>query len=281
VILSSAHDRFFSRICPQSRSPSDDWFVHVALSEGGNYLRWNGLFEFSVATNGQRIACRALNGGSLAAFQTYLVSHVVSFALLKQGVEPLHATVVVINNQAVGFLGSCGYGKSTLAAAFLKAGYRLLTDDLLVLKPSDCGSGQLLAQPGPARIKLFPKAVEAVLRRSVRAFPMNPATDKVVIPLSAESSAERPAPLKALYILGSPKSSEHDRVQIRKLNERQACLGLIRNTFNTIEVTPQRLRQQFDFAADLARRVPVKAISYPRKLRRLPLVMDAIVRDIS
>jgi hypothetical protein len=281
VTLFSADDRFFSRTCPHSRSASDDWFVHMGLPNGGDYLRWNGLFEFFVARDGSRIACRALNGSSRQAFQVYLVSHVVSFALLKQGAEPLHATVVVIKNRAVGFIGSCGYGKSTLAASFLRIGHQLLTDDLLVVKHPDLSNGRLLAQPGPARIKLFPEAAKALLCRNFRGVPMNPSTDKLVIPLSIESAAARPVPLKALYILNPPKSSKHDRVQIRVLNERQACLSLIENTFNTIVVSPERLRQQFDFAAALARRVPIKAISYPRRLQCLSEVTNAIVCDIS
>ena len=53
-------------------------------------------------------------------------------------------------NQAVAFLGDNAFGKSSLAACFLAAGARLLTDDLLVLHES---SDRVLAYPGPPRIK--------------------------------------------------------------------------------------------------------------------------------
>jgi len=55
-------------------------------------------------------------------------------------------------------LGDSGHGKSSLAACFLAAGHRLLTDDLLVIGES---GDYLMAHPGPPRIKLFP----AVWRR--------------------------------------------------------------------------------------------------------------------
>jgi len=88
--------------------------------------------------------------------------------LLKQGIEPLHCTAVVVNGGAVGFLGDCGYGKSSLAAAFLQAGYPLLTDDLLVLKEE---GRHFLAYPSFPRIKLFPEMAEAFLGDRVAATP--------------------------------------------------------------------------------------------------------------
>lgn len=46
----------------------------------------------------------------------------------------LHANAVVINNQAILVAACSGTGKSTLAAAFLKKGYKLLADDICAIK---------------------------------------------------------------------------------------------------------------------------------------------------
>ena len=116
---------------PEERA-TDDWFHRITLPDGSDYLRWTGLFEFLVSPDGRRIAYHALKHASQETFQTYLVSQALSFALIKQGLEPLHATVVVIGEQAVALLGTCGLGKSSLGTAFLQIGCRLLTDDLLV-----------------------------------------------------------------------------------------------------------------------------------------------------
>ncbi|MFB3074256.1 MAG: hypothetical protein ACE1Z6_03640, partial [Candidatus Methylomirabilales bacterium] len=116
------------------RSDGKNWFQHLRLPDGSDYLRWSGLFEFLVSADGRRIACRELECASPESFQTYLIGQVLSFALVKRGIEPLHSTTVVIDGKAVAFLGDSGYGKSSLGAAFLQAGYPLLTDDLLVLK---------------------------------------------------------------------------------------------------------------------------------------------------
>src|SRR5207244_7843154 len=135
---------------PTAGAAGDDWFAYRRLGDGAEYVRWRGLFEFLVAADGGRIVCHPLAGATDDVLHTYLLGQVLSFALLKQGIEPLHATVVVVGGGAVGFLGDCGYGKSTTAAAFLQAGHRLLTDDQLVVSASGTG---VLAHPGPSRIK--------------------------------------------------------------------------------------------------------------------------------
>jgi hypothetical protein len=258
---------------------SAEWFHHVRLGDGSDYLRWTGLFEFLVSAQGRQITCRALSGASQAAFHTYLLNHALSFALLKQGIEPLHATVVVVDDQAVAFLGDCGYGKSSLGAAFLQQGHRLLTDDLLVIEEKD---RRFIAHPGPPRIKLFPEIAKLLLGEQASGTPMNPTTPKLVIRLSTRQSTQTAAPLKAIYMLRPPlRGIRRKRITIRSLSQRRACLELIGNTYNTVLTGPDRLAQQFDLAARLAAGIPVKALSYPRTTTRLPAVLETIQADLA
>jgi hypothetical protein len=88
-------------------------------------------------------------------------------------------------------------------------------------------------------------------------------------------------PLRALYVLRPPASSRVSRpVTIRPLTQRQACLDLIANTFNTIITDPARSARQFAWAAQLAGMVPVKSLSYPRSLACIPAVLAAICKDL-
>ncbi len=274
----------FAKACREAPAKWDSrqWFHYRRLANGSDYLRWNRLFEFSVSADGRRIACLACNGTSLETFQTYLVSQVLSFALLKQGIEPLHATVVVLNDQAVAFLGGCGSGKSSLGAAFLRAGHRVLTDDLLVIKEHDESGQTFLAYPGPPRIKLYPRITAALLGNRFTGVPMNPRTRKQVIPLNPFQSCVTPIPLKAIYVLGPPpKRRQRNRVTIRRLSQRRAMLQLIGNTFNRMVVDPGRLSRQFNQAGRIVTSIPVKSLSYPRDLTRLPAVLEAIQSDLA
>jgi hypothetical protein len=254
------------------------WYRRGRTSDGMTYLHWPGLFEFVVSADGRRVAGRPLGDASPEAFQTYLLSQVTSFALLGQGIESLHATVLEVGDGAAAFLGDCGFGKSTLAAAFLRAGHRLLTDDLLVAQPRPDG---VLAFPGPPRIKLFPEPARTFLG-DVSGPPMNGLTPKQVIPLGPGQCVSSPRPVRAFYVLRPPADqSRRSRITLRRLSPRHAVLRLLAGTFNTAVRDPARLARQFAAASRLAATVPVKSLSYPRELSQLPQVVEAVRSDLA
>lgn len=268
---------FFSEVRRRLPQGQETRFNNVPLEDGASYLRWSNLFEFLISPDGRRIAGRALSEGSLESFQTYLLTQVLGVALAKQGVEPLHATVVVVTGRAVAFLGDCGYGKSSLAAAFLQAGDQVLTDDLLVVRRNQ---GVFHAYPGPPRIKLFPEIARLLLGDQIQGVPMNPATPKLIIPLRPAQVSD-PAPLHALYVLRPPRPhSPRQGIRIRDLSPRAAYLELLRNTFIRSVHDRGRLQRQFLLATELVSAVPVRLLSYPRDLDLLPSVRAAILSNL-
>jgi hypothetical protein len=249
------------------------------LAEGGWYLRWARLFECLLSADARRIAYRPLPGGSPAALETYLLGHVLSFVLLHRGEEPLHATAVVVRGRAVALVGDSGYGKSTLAAAFLAAGHALLTDDLLVVRRDGAG---FTAFPGPPRIKLFPEVARAVLGdHDAAGARMNSLTSKLVIPLArADDPPAGPVFLAAMYVLAPPGPRPVRGITIRRLSPRRAFVELTRATFNSMNVDRARLERQFALVTALASVVPVKTLTFPRSLAWLPTVRAAIDADL-
>ncbi len=253
------------------------WFHYRRLDDGSDHVRWSGLAEFLVAPGGRLVRCRLLHRRARAAMRTYLLGHVVSFALLKRGIEPLHATAVVVDGQAVAFLGECGAGKSTLAAAFIAAGARLLTDDLLVVRRRRGGE---MACAGPGRIKLYPRVARALLGSTAGAAPMHRGTRKLVLPLGGPRITRAPErALRAVYVLGA--RARPRRPVIRRLSPRRAFLALVRNTFNPVVTDPARQARLLAEAGRLAVSVPVRSLAFPRRLSGLPDVLDAIRRDLA
>lgn len=279
VDIATAPPRYFSSAREGVGAAPEPWqFRRVSFADGSDYLRWSSALEFIVSADGRRIVGRRLGRASLATFQTYLLGHVLSFALLRQGIEPLHATVVAGGGGAIGFVGDCGAGKSTLAAAFVRAGYGLLTDDLLALREE---RGRFLAHPGPPRIKLFPD-VAADLLPAPRGVPMNHVTPKLVIPLDPIGRAVAEAtPLRALYLLEPRPRVNRSRISLQHLSPRQAFVALLSNTFNAALRDPTRLRRQLDLTARLVTAVPVTRVAFPRRLALLPAVRDAIRTEIA
>ncbi|MDD5559563.1 hypothetical protein [Candidatus Methylomirabilis sp.] len=256
-----------------------EWAQYVHLRDDAYYLRWSELFEFLVSADGCRIAGRPLTHVAFEAFHTYLLGAVLSFSLIKRGLDPLHATTVVIDGGAVGFLGDTGYGKSSLGGAFIQAGYPVLTDDLLLLREGKHGFS---ASPGPPRIKLYPRIARKLLGEYATGVPMNPLTRKLIIPLGRDQVHQAPVALKALYLLPRPSApARRKRVTVRRVSQHSAFLALLKSAFNTEIIDSERLRRQFLLCTRIASTVPVKLLSYPRSLASLPSVREAILADLN
>jgi hypothetical protein len=258
------------------QNPSTAFDV-ASLPDGSNYMRMRGVGEISVSPDGRSLACHRYAESASESFNVYLLTQALSFALVKCGLEPLHATAVAIDGKAAVFLGDCGLGKSTLAAAFLQAGCRLLTDDLLVLYKTHAA---LLAYPGSPRIKLFPRMARKFLGEAVTGVPMNPYTHKLIVPLKEWQVCAHVLPVGAVYALAPASDVRGAEFHLATLNRRQAFLTLLASTFNRTILDTTRLQRQFETTQALANTLSVKRLSYPRSLGSLPAVLELVVSDL-
>jgi hypothetical protein len=281
IELRTAPASFF--FAAQGESPSVEnsgsWYKFSRLRDQSSYVRWDGVGEFLVSASGQQITARPFDEANQESFQVYLLGQALSFALVTCGFEPLHATAIIVNGEAVVFLGESGFGKSSLAASFLAVGYHILTDDLLVLEKF---VGGFLAYPGPARIKLFPKLARKFLGSASNGVAMNSGTRKLILPLDRNRSCANPVPLKAIYALVPPrKVFRKQPIRFETLSPRDSFLELLKNTFNYRVVNSDRLERQFNETARVVSAMPVRKVSYARILTQLPAVRDAILADLS
>src|SRR6476660_5148739 len=90
---------------------------------------------------------------------TYLLGPVIGFVLLLRGVVCLHASAVVIGDQAIALLGPAGSGKSTTAAAFSNLGYNVIAEDVVTL---DDRENNFWVRPAYPCIRLWPASVVAL-----------------------------------------------------------------------------------------------------------------------
>jgi hypothetical protein len=257
---------------------SESWYRYAWLPDGSAYVRWESVGEFLVAENGRCIRWRRFDESSVESFQVYLLGQALSFALVKQRLEPLHASVVTVDDRAVAFLGGSGAGKSTLAACFLEAGHRLITDDLLLLHEEP---GRLLAYPGPPRLKLFPEIADRFFPQIADGVAMNAETAKLILGLDPRMNVAEPVALAAVYSLTTPDDNgATEGVNVDELSQRETFFELVKGTFNRHLVSAERLARQFDSAARLCDRVPVARLSYPRSLERLHEVRESICAHV-
>ena len=268
---------FSKAIRGQELQNRSDWYHYAHLQDGSSYVRWSGVGEFLVSASGRRITCMRAREAPVESFQVYLLGQALSFALVNAGFEPLHATAIDVDGEAMVLLGDSGSGKSSLAASFLATGRALLTDDLMLVQPR---ASWFEAYPGPPRIKLFPAMARRFLGRAATGVPMNAETEKLVIPLGPLQSCQSPLPVRTIYALAPPHEARNLRcIRIEPLSQREAFLALLGNTFNYLVVHPSRLQRQVTETARLVNTIAVKKLSYPRLVSQLTSVREAILSD--
>jgi len=255
----------------------DEWPICSLLEDGSVYLNWPDLSEIVVSADGRKITTHIFASIPRIAFLSYPLTQALSFALLKSGIEPLHATTVKVGDSAIAIMGDCGYGKSTLAAAFVGQGHRLLGDDLLV---TEVAGDDVFVRPGAARLKLFPGVAETLLGSTLGGVQLVPVTCKLVINFQSSTNTAERVPLRAIYVLTSPaECGAKDPITIRPLPGRDACLQLLKNTYNDMITGEERLASQFTHVTDLTTYAPVKCLHYPRSPDKLNDVYEAILED--
>jgi hypothetical protein len=104
--------------------------------------------------------------------RAFFLSKVLAALCLKRNLVPLHASAVQMGDTAVAFVGRSGVGKSTIAAACMKRGYRVLADDLTAVDWTG-PAGPRVWSTFPL-LKLCPDAIAHLDLRSQGAAPNTP-----------------------------------------------------------------------------------------------------------
>ena len=143
----------------------------------------------------------------------------------------IHAAVVELNGQAFIFPGTPGSGKSTLCAALVCSGWRLLSDEMTLVSVADG-----LVYPVPRPISLKNRSLEVIRNFSpdVLMGPVVNNTAKGAIghvrpPDESVELGEIPAkPAKLIF----PKYLEGSKTDLAPLSKSRALLKLAENCFN-------------------------------------------------
>ena len=88
-----------------------------------------GIAKFFVQ-NGDSIILEPYEGALAAEIRLYLLGSCMGAILFQSGILPLHGSCLQVNGQGVLLTGKSGAGKSTIAAALLRHGCKLVTDDV-------------------------------------------------------------------------------------------------------------------------------------------------------
>jgi hypothetical protein len=199
------------------------------------------------------------------SWQRFLVGRILPWAAALRGLEPFHASAVSLDGRALAFVGPTGAGKTSLAVQLVARGAGFLTDDVLALDRRD---GALRAHPGAAIASVRPAERETIPPATWTALGDELGhSGKTYVELARE---HRPLPLGAVYFLRAGGGPPIERI------ERPDARMLLASTFVFGVRTPERLANQLDVCAALARTVPMFWLEVHGE-RRAARVADAVI----
>lgn len=108
---------------------------------------------------GSRITVAPAAGGESAAIPLFLLRAAAPLLWLQRGLFAMRASAVEMDGRVVALAGGSGVGKSTLTAALLQAGHRLLSDDLTVI---DSAADPVLVLPTSPMLRLWRDSLDAL-----------------------------------------------------------------------------------------------------------------------
>ncbi len=259
------------------RSP--DGRISLSCARDGNEYRLGvpGLATFQIDDDGRAITCRPHPAVPTPTLEHLLIDQVLPRVLTHRGRIMIHAGCVATSEGALAFLGDSGAGKSTLCAEFARAGYSLLSDDGIVIRPAATGRFEAVATyPG---LRLHPGPLAALFDRHqaqgalVAHYTKKRRVDRLGVLIRR---AAGPHPLKALYVLASGPT-----IAVDPLPQREAFLALLRASFQLHLDDPERAREVFERLGAILDSVPARRIRYPRDFRSLGEVRSALMADLA
>ena len=183
---------------------------------------------------------------------------VLSYLLMLREEIVLHASAVDLGGRAVGFVGSSGMGKSTMATLMCRDGGLLITDDVLRLNTLDDGSGYGCAL-GATELRL--RSGASALTDDFAADVSHRATADDRHALSVAPATREGVPLAALLI---PRPNrESPELGLTRLEPAAAALTLV-GFPRILGIRDQRLlASQLVQMSQVAERVPVFVADVP------------------
>lgn len=248
--------------------------IQIFSSTHRIFLSYTGIVDFDIQH--KRITYYLSDFLDRKILETLLFRVVFVLWLELNRMQVLHASGVVVEGAAIGFLANSTTGKSTLAAGFLRSGAKFLTDDIFTVEPHAQG---YQARPSYSWLRLLPEAARALDYQAGQHDTTNP--EKFIIRLDASYGRfyADPAPLIALYL--PVRRDDIDDISINVLSPTQAYLGLLQHAFVGKWLVRSSLTvQRMEFFAKLVKEVPIKRLIYPSGYEHLSTVVGAVNRDL-
>lgn len=152
---------------------------------------------FSVQ-EGKVIKVSPVGNGCEDEIRLYLLGTCMGALLMQRKTLPLHGSAIAVNGKAYALIGERGAGKSTFAAALLRNGCKLLSDDVIAVSPGE--NNVLHVTPSYPQQKLWENSLNAFGMDPDQYSPLFRRETKYAVPVHSDYLSE-PMPLAGVFEL--------------------------------------------------------------------------------
>ncbi|HEX2046095.1 MAG TPA: hypothetical protein VHF23_10745 [Gaiellaceae bacterium] len=186
---------------------------------------------------------------------------------VRRGEVPLHGAAVEVDGGALVLCGPSRAGKTTLAAAFLRAGHRVLAEDLSCCRLGPAPAPAIL--PGPAMLRI---RWDVYRRLEVPGAVVGEDDDRVHLAHDGELRGDGgPVPLRGIVLL-----RRGGRIGLERVPAQEALRDLWALSLKLPEDTDRA--RCFHGLVELTAGVPVWNLHRPLSYGRLPTVVRTLAR---
>jgi hypothetical protein len=237
-------------------------------ADGPRYRLWvDGYGSFGVDPQAPSVELPT-GGESAVRREERLWGVPAMLCFLARGDLPLHAASVDVGGEAVLLAGPGYVGKTTLAAGFDAAGYRVLAEDVSCIRFSP----EPFVVPGPAMLRVRQDVAERLVLPRARAVASS--DNRVHFSLDPHRRGDsRPVPLRAVFLL----RGADDDVVLDRIPAAEALRDLWPLSFR-LPTVEDRARC-FDGIVRLATSVRLWNLHRPLQLDDIGRVVERIVAD--
>lgn len=230
-----------------------------------------------LATAGNHLTIEPARHADPHAIAIYVKGSGLAALMHQAGHFPLHAAAVKHDGGCIAFLGDSGHGKSTLAAMMARRGLHLVSDDVVLIRPSD--DGVPCAEPSLPVLKLWPASL-GVSGHDHMSAPFEAAEHRKHRIASAERFTMAALPMRRIYFLSwlFPASAA---VEIDQLSPFEAMLALRPNVFRPSLIGGLGHETAYlGFASRLMSNVTAFHLARAHDLRLADAQVDAVLTHI-
>lgn len=208
--------------------------------------------------DGVEILVSPEEGANYDQIRLYLLGTCMGTILMQRKIYPLHGSAVVINGKGYAIIGESGAGKSTLASAFLKQGYRLLSDDVIAVSLDK--NDKPMVTPSYPQQKLWQESLNEFGIDFNDFRPIYQRETKFVVPVQKLFFNE-PVPLVGIIEL---QKSNQKELYIKEINGLNRLNILFHNTYRNFLIPRLGLMQwHFNLSSRIANNTEMFQIKRP------------------